>query len=100
MNCTINGDIIEKILVEQFVIPIKIPEWLGDKSTWLTWKPQNPPAVMAPFRINRATERPDFSLGIKPISVRFIPGNIVPKTEYIINSFTWLSYCTAKSIVN
>lgn len=78
MNWTINGEIIENILVEQFVIPISIPEWFGDRSTWFTWNPQNPPDVNTPLRMSRATERPEFSLGIKPINARFIPGSTVP----------------------
>lgn len=72
------------MLVEQLVIPIKIPEWFGDRSTWFTWYPQNPPAVMAPFRINNPTERPDCSLGMKPIDARVMPGNTVPETQNVI----------------
>lgn len=79
--CTIKGDIIEKILENPLVSPMRTPEWFGDKSKWFTWNPHSPPAEIPPLTIRSATDNPGLSLGMKPTKPKLIAGTIVPKSR-------------------
>lgn len=65
------------------VIPINIPAWFGEMSTWLTLKPQKTPELNPTATTRRATALLGSSAGVKPKKTKAIAGIINPGIMHI-----------------
>lgn len=68
------------------VIPISIPAWFGEMSTWLTLKPQKTPELNPTAITRRATALLGSSAGVKPKKTNAIAGIISPGIMCISNT--------------
>lgn len=82
-NCTKRGATIPNMFEMPLVIPISIPAWFGDMSTWLTLKPQKTPELNPTAITRRATALLGSSAGVKPKKTNAIAGIINPGIMFI-----------------